>query len=138
MADFDNKEKGYDSGSSDISSSQELQVFERPTGIRGVYYHPMTQVALLGFVCFMCPGSLLPSQVQHHNLLDSTGLYNALNGLGGGGQLNNTTAANASAAHYSTFAFSSFFAGHVTFIPFCFLSNILASTDRSTTDLGRG
>jgi hypothetical protein len=58
MDDIHHKEKGYDSGSSDTASSQELQIFERPTGIRGFYYHPMTQVGLLGFVCFMCPGSI--------------------------------------------------------------------------------
>jgi len=70
--------------------------YERPTGLRGIYYNPVTQVVLLGFVCFMCPG-----------------LFNALNGLGGGGQLNATVSANANSALYSTFAFFAFFAGSV-------------------------
>lgn len=96
MADVQGKETGYNSDGSDTTSFEERQIFERPTGIRGLYSHPITQVALLGFVCFMCPG-----------------LYNALNGLGGGGQLDNTTASNANSAHYATFAFSSFFAGSV-------------------------
>ena len=49
---------------------------------------------MLGFVCFMCPG-----------------LFNALNGLGGGGQVDATTSANANSALYATFAVAAFFAG---------------------------
>ncbi|KAG9226027.1 hypothetical protein CCMSSC00406_0008689 [Pleurotus cornucopiae] len=89
-------EKGYDSGTDSLDNvSQEVR-FERPTGLKGLYYHPMTQVALIGFVCFMCPG-----------------LFNALNGLGAGGQVDNTTSANANAALYATFAFAAFFAGSI-------------------------
>lgn len=51
---------------------------------------------MLGFVCFMCPG-----------------LFNALNGLGGGGQVDATTSANANVALYATFAVLAFFAGSV-------------------------
>ena len=65
-----------------------------PTGLKGIYYNPYTQVTLLGFVCFMGPG-----------------LFNALNGLGGGGQVNPSTSANANAAVYATFAGMAFFAG---------------------------
>ena len=85
-------------GTDDDSQQQfaELQILERPTGIRGFYYNPTTQVVLLGFVCFVCPG-----------------LFNSLQGLGGGGQLNENTSANANSAVYSTFAFSAFFAGCV-------------------------
>ena len=72
----------------------ELQVLQRPTGLKGFYYNPTTQVVMLGFVCFMCPG-----------------LFNSLQGLGGGGQLKETTSANANSALYSTFAFFAFFAG---------------------------
>jgi hypothetical protein len=61
-----------------------------------------------------------------------------MNGLGGGGQLNNTTAANASAAHYSTFAFSSFFAGCVPVSPQLDILFPIPRTDRSTTDLDHG
>jgi len=41
------------------------------------------------------------------------GLFNALNGLGGGGQVDATTGANANAALYSTFAFGAFFSGSI-------------------------
>ncbi|KAG6885023.1 hypothetical protein C0993_006439 [Termitomyces sp. T159_Od127] len=41
------------------------------------------------------------------------GLFNALNGLGGGGQVDNTTGANSNAALYATFAFFAFFAGSI-------------------------
>lgn len=51
---------------------------------------------MLGFVCFMCPG-----------------MFNALSGLGGGGQVDAQTASNANSALYSTFAFFSFFAGSI-------------------------
>lgn len=76
------------------------------TGLKALYYHPITQVVMLGFVCFMGPG-----------------LFNALNGLGGGGQLDATTSANANAALYATFAFAAFFAGSVLLIA-VFLSSI--------------
>jgi hypothetical protein len=56
MTDIQDKELGYNSGSSDTASFDQQHIFERPTGVKGFYYHPMTQVALLGFVCFMCPG----------------------------------------------------------------------------------
>lgn len=84
---------GGDRGSQDFGSQQPA-IFERPTGWRRVYYHPVHQVALLGFVCFMCPG-----------------MFNALTGLGGGGQLNTKDQANANAALYATFAFFAFFSG---------------------------
>ena len=48
-------EKDYNSGSDDNSHSH-VAIYERPTGIKGVYLHPITQVSMLGFVCFMCPG----------------------------------------------------------------------------------
>ncbi|KAJ2822889.1 hypothetical protein FBU31_004455, partial [Coemansia sp. 'formosensis'] len=46
----------------------------------------MTQVIIVGFVCFLCPG-----------------MFNALNGTGGGGQLDPTAGNNANTALYSTF-----------------------------------
>ncbi|KAN0087960.1 Major facilitator superfamily domain containing protein [Tylopilus felleus] len=78
------------------SGEQQPAIFERPTGWRAIYYHPTAQVAILGFVCFMCPG-----------------MFNALTGLGGGGQLNATVQANANSALYATFAFFGFFSGTV-------------------------
>ncbi|KAI0245670.1 MFS general substrate transporter [Lactifluus subvellereus] len=89
---------GYSSGSSfaeDITSQFPV-VHLRPTGLRGFFYHPYTQVVLLGFVCFMCPG-----------------LFNALNGLGAGGQVDSTTSANANSTLYATFAVAAFFAGSI-------------------------
>ncbi|KAJ2488777.1 hypothetical protein IWW37_004530 [Coemansia sp. RSA 2050] len=50
------------------------------------YFSPMTQVILVGFVCFLCPG-----------------MFNALNGMGGGGQVDRTTGNNANTALYCTF-----------------------------------
>jgi hypothetical protein len=90
---------GTNTGSYDGSQSvpPDFEVItEQRTGLKGLYYSPTTQVVMLGFVCFMCPG-----------------LFNSLNGLGGGGQLHETTSANANSALYSTFAFFAFFAGWV-------------------------
>ncbi|KAG5339734.1 hypothetical protein C0989_003922 [Termitomyces sp. Mn162] len=42
------------------------------------------------------------------------GLFNALNGLGAGGQVDSTTSANANSTVYATFAVGAFFAGSVT------------------------
>ncbi|PAV21676.1 MFS general substrate transporter [Pyrrhoderma noxium] len=63
---------------------------------KSLYYNPILQVVMLGFVCFMGPG-----------------LFNALNGLGGGGQLDASTSANANSALYATFAAMAFFSGSV-------------------------
>ncbi|PIN02897.1 hypothetical protein CDL12_24584 [Handroanthus impetiginosus] len=51
------------------------------------YNSPLVQVTLIGFVCFCCPG-----------------MYNALSGMGGGGQVDHTAANNANTALYTTFA----------------------------------
>ena len=58
------------------------------------YASPQAQLVLVALVCFLCPG-----------------MFNALNGLGGGGQVSSTVANNANAALYSTFSVVSFFAG---------------------------
>jgi hypothetical protein len=70
-----------------------------PAGLKRLFYHPYTQVVLLGLVCFSCPG-----------------LFNALNGLGAGGQVDSTTSANANSTLYATFAVAAFFAGSVSLI----------------------
>lgn len=55
---------------------------------RGLRYNsPIVQVSLIGLVCFCCPG-----------------MFNALSGLGGGGQFDPTTADNANTALYACFA----------------------------------
>ncbi|KAK3139785.1 hypothetical protein QOZ80_5AG0390180 [Eleusine coracana subsp. coracana] len=51
------------------------------------YNSPLAQVFLIGLVCFCCPG-----------------MFNALTGLGGGGQLNHTTVDNANTVLYACFA----------------------------------
>ncbi|XVF56325.1 hypothetical protein PTKIN_Ptkin06aG0110100 [Pterospermum kingtungense] len=48
---------------------------------------PLVQVTLIGLVCFCCPG-----------------MFNALSGMGGGGQVDPTAANNANTALYTTFA----------------------------------
>jgi hypothetical protein len=68
--------------------------FDHLTGWRRYYYHPVTQVSMLGFVCFMGPG-----------------IFIALTGLGGGGQVNSSVQANASAILYATFACFGLFSG---------------------------
>lgn len=60
------------------------------------YASPAVQLTLVAFVCFMCPG-----------------MFNAVNGLGGGGQFDATTADNANVALYSTFSVLGFFAGSI-------------------------
>jgi MFS family permease len=63
------------------------------------YASPESQLILVSFVCFLCPG-----------------MFNALNGLGGAGQLSkNASASDASnSALYAAFAVVGFFAGTVT------------------------
>ncbi|KAK7301019.1 hypothetical protein RJT34_11874 [Clitoria ternatea] len=51
------------------------------------YNSPLVQVILIGLVCFCCPG-----------------MFNALSGMGGGGQLDHTASNNSLTALYTTFA----------------------------------
>ena len=60
------------------------------------YASPPTQLILVAFVCFLCPG-----------------MFNALNGIGGGGQIDATVANNANIALNSTFSVVAFFAGSI-------------------------
>ncbi|KAM0883494.1 hypothetical protein ACQ4PT_031598 [Festuca glaucescens] len=61
---------------------------QAPAPRRGLRYNsPLVQVSLIGLVCFCCPG-----------------MFNALSGLGGGGQFDHTTADNANTALYACFA----------------------------------
>ena len=60
------------------------------------YASPPFQLGLVAIVCFLCPG-----------------MFNAVNGLGGAGQLNAKTADNANTAVYSTFSVVGFFAGTI-------------------------
>ncbi|KAG5651847.1 hypothetical protein H0H81_007223 [Sphagnurus paluster] len=99
MTDVADNEKGYHSGTGSDEASH--QIFERPTGLKGLYYHPLTQV------------HNVLSKTLLSTLANMSCLFNALNGLGGGGQVDNTTGANSNAALYATFAFSAFFAGSI-------------------------
>ncbi|KAA0045379.1 UNC93-like protein 1 [Cucumis melo var. makuwa] len=60
------------------------------------YNSPLVQVLLIGLVCFCCPG-----------------MFNALSGMGGGGQLDSTVADNALTALYTTFAIFGIIGGGV-------------------------
>lgn len=72
---------------------QEIAAPQR-LGFAKVYYNPTFQISMLGFILFMGPG-----------------MFNALNGLGAGGQIDSKTSANANVAVYATFAVVAFFAG---------------------------
>lgn len=51
------------------------------------YNSPLVQVILIGVICFCCPG-----------------MFNALSGMGGGGQVDHTASNNSLTALYTTFA----------------------------------
>ncbi|KAL5859404.1 hypothetical protein ACOSQ4_000700 [Xanthoceras sorbifolium] len=69
-------------GDEEASSTQ---VSEKPSRFR--YNSPLVQVSLIGLVCFCCPG-----------------MFNALAGMGGGGQVHPTAANNANTALYTAFS----------------------------------
>ncbi|CAE6526244.1 unnamed protein product [Rhizoctonia solani] len=77
-------------------SEPEVLVGQRPRGIHGIYKSPLTQVILLGIVCFLSPG-----------------MFDALTGLGAGGWVDPKTSANGNAALYATFAAGAFFSGSI-------------------------
>jgi len=60
------------------------------------YASPKVQLVLVALVCFLCPG-----------------MFNALNGLGGGGKTDATLADHMNTALYSTFAVFGFFGGTI-------------------------
>ena len=74
--------------------STSTERFLRRAGFSAFYYNTVTQVCLLGLVCFMCPGS-----------------FNALNGLGAAGRVDSSVNSNSNSALYSTFAVAAFFSG---------------------------
>jgi MFS family permease len=61
------------------------------------YASPPSQLLIVSFVCFMCPG-----------------MFNALNGMGGGGLSDPKASNHANTALYSTFSVVGFFAGTFT------------------------
>jgi hypothetical protein len=60
------------------------------------YASPRSQLLIVSFVCFLCPG-----------------MFNAVSGMGGGGQIDQRPANDANTALYSTFAVVGFFAGSI-------------------------
>lgn len=73
---------GIEVGAMDEESGTKLSTMSRFR-----YNSPLVQVTLIGLVCFCCPG-----------------MFNALSGMGGGGQVDTTAANNANTALYTTFA----------------------------------
>ncbi|KAL9937313.1 hypothetical protein V8E36_003722 [Tilletia maclaganii] len=72
------------------------QSSSKKSWLRTTYDSTTTQVFIVAFVCFLTPG-----------------LFNALSGIGGGGQVDNSISEKSSIALYSTFATVSFFAGSI-------------------------
>ncbi|KAL1895992.1 hypothetical protein Cpir12675_002968 [Ceratocystis pirilliformis] len=60
------------------------------------YASPKVQLFMVAMVCFLCPG-----------------MFNALSGMGGGGQIDTKPSNDANTALYSTFAVVAFFAGTI-------------------------
>ncbi|KAG9527192.1 MFS general substrate transporter, partial [Aureobasidium melanogenum] len=60
------------------------------------YASPATQLVIVAFVCFLCPG-----------------MFNALSGMGGGGQVSANAADEANVALYACFSVVGFFAGSI-------------------------
>jgi MFS family permease len=60
------------------------------------YASPPAQLLIVSLVCFLCPG-----------------MFNAINGLGAGGQVSAHDSNNANVAVYSTFSVVGFFAGSI-------------------------
>lgn len=61
------------------------------------YASPSFQLFMISMVCFLCPG-----------------MFNALGGLGGGGQVDSDVQTKAATALYATFAVVGFFSGTIT------------------------
>uniref|UniRef100_A0A1D1ZH07 UNC93-like protein 2 n=1 Tax=Anthurium amnicola TaxID=1678845 RepID=A0A1D1ZH07_9ARAE len=78
-------EGGVDGAVAPSEAAQQQQQEGKGKGFR--YNSPLMQVVLIGFVCFCCPG-----------------MFNALSGMGGGGQVDHDAADDANTALYTTFA----------------------------------
>lgn len=90
---------GFESPPSATSIGEEEKVYGNrvgPCSVQVEVFEAVTQVCLVGFVCFMCPG-----------------MFNVLTDLGAGGQVDATNSTNSNAAHYAIFAFFAFFSGSV-------------------------
>jgi MFS family permease len=101
----ENPEKGYPEASTNLEAGQDTALAGKAwmykpirfAGLKLPYFaSPEMQLVLVSFVCFLCPG-----------------MYNALTGLGGAGQLDKKDVSNSTTALYSTFAVVGFFAGSI-------------------------
>lgn len=70
----------------EVEVKDEESITKLSTKSRFRYNSPLVQVSLIGLVCFCCPG-----------------MFNALSGMGGGGQVDPTATNNANTALYTTF-----------------------------------
>ncbi|KAE9576495.1 UNC93-like protein [Colletotrichum fructicola] len=75
----------------EVESNEDVDNKESSALMR-LYSHPWTQILLISFICFCMPG-----------------MFNALSGLGGSGQVDSTVAANANVALLSTTAVAALF-----------------------------
>ncbi|KAJ9606984.1 hypothetical protein H2200_008995 [Cladophialophora chaetospira] len=78
------------------------------------YASPESQLILVSFVCFLCPGKVPQNSLSLSRQLTVKGMFNAVNGLGGAGYNNAHASTAANSALYATFAVVGFFAGSVT------------------------
>ncbi|KAL3470449.1 major facilitator superfamily domain-containing protein [Aspergillus californicus] len=101
----DQNEKIAPSSTTDPEIAQEQVLTGKPWMYKPIKIGPWTlpyfaspqiQLILVSFVCFLCPG-----------------MYNAVSGLGGGGQLHLSDISKSNTATYSTFAVVGFFAGSI-------------------------
>ncbi|KAI7191530.1 hypothetical protein D0869_15408 [Hortaea werneckii] len=107
MAELDNEKAAPPENVTSPAHSMEGETVDIPSGwmykspkVLGVrlpwYASPQSQLLLVAFVCFLCPG-----------------MFNAVNGLGGGGQVNPQASNDSNTALYATFSVVGFFAGTV-------------------------
>ncbi|KAJ6441076.1 MFS transporter [Purpureocillium lavendulum] len=76
----------------EIGAADDIAMPQSSSKLVRFYAHPWTQILLISFICFCLPG-----------------MYNALTGLGGSGQVDSTVAANATVALLSTTAATALF-----------------------------
>lgn len=86
----------HDFDTSQLPGGWKYKVFSVGLG-KTWYASPSFQLFMIAMVCFLCPG-----------------MFNALGGLGGGGQVNSDIQVKAATALYSTFAVVGFFSGTIT------------------------
>ncbi|KAL1953724.1 hypothetical protein VTO42DRAFT_2323 [Malbranchea cinnamomea] len=96
---FDNKNKVADVEGHAATPKERTWMYKRPKigPLKLPYYaSPWSQLLIVAFVCFLCPG-----------------MFNAVQGLGAGGSLDASAVNKANTALYSTFAVVGFFAGSI-------------------------